>query len=163
MRWIGSFYSFHKNHSTSISKVMPCSCFLCFFHCLSSHRQTPAYHPPRPVQPDPGDGQCCAAEVSGIWRPHPLRQLAEGRGQSTGKGLPHVAPGAGQPANQKHQGNRFSPLCFFWNIMGAFTQALGGLFSWTLVNLPWKSGSFGEVRLHSRTLMQTRKSETWSA
>lgn len=78
---------------------MPCSCFPCFSHCLSSHRQTPAYHPPRPVQPDPGDGQCCAAEVSGIWRPHPLRQLAEGRGQSTGKGLPHVAAGAGQPAN----------------------------------------------------------------
>lgn len=60
--------------------------------------------------------------MPGIWRPHPLYQLAEGWGQSVGKGPPDVTAGAGQPADQKHKGKRskllhlanvFIPLHFF--------------------------------------------------
>lgn len=72
--------------------------------CRSAHRQAAAHHPPRPVQSDARGGQRGTAEVPGLRRPHPLHQLAEGWGQSAGKGPPHVPAGAGQPADQKHQG-----------------------------------------------------------
>lgn len=70
----------------------------------SPDRQTTAHHSAGPIQSDAGGGQCGVAEVSGIRRPHPVHQLAEGRGQSAGQGPPHVVAGAGQPADQEHQG-----------------------------------------------------------
>lgn len=70
----------------------------------SAHRQTTTHHSPRPVQSDIRSGQCGVVEVPSIRRPHPLHQLAEGWGQSAGKGPSNVPAGAGQPPNQKHQG-----------------------------------------------------------
>ncbi len=70
----------------------------------SAHRQAATHHSPGPIQSDTRGGQCGAAEVPGIRRPHPLHQLAEGWGQSARKGRPHVPAGAGQPADQEHQG-----------------------------------------------------------
>lgn len=74
--------------------------FLSLYH--STHRQATSHHSSRPIQSDTWGGQCGTVEVPGIRRPHSLHQLAEGWGQSTGKGPPHVPPGAGQPADQKH-------------------------------------------------------------
>lgn len=76
---------------------------------VSAHRQAPAHHSPRAVQPDAGGGQRGAAEVPGLGRPHPLHQLAEGRAQSAGEGPAHVPAGAGQPADQERQGERPFP------------------------------------------------------
>lgn len=72
----------------------------------SAHRQATTHHSPRPIQSDTRSGHRGTVEVPGIGRPHPLHQLAEGWGQSAGEGPPHVPAGAGQPADQKHQGKR---------------------------------------------------------
>lgn len=74
--------------------------FLSLYH--SAHRQATSHHSPRPIQSDTWGGQHGTVEVPGIRGPHSLHQLAEGRDQSIGKGPPHVPPGAGQPADQKH-------------------------------------------------------------
>lgn len=72
----------------------------------SAHRQTTTHHSPRPIQPDIRGGQCGVVEVPSIRRPNPLHQLAEGWGQSVGKGPSYVPAGAGKPPDQKRQGKR---------------------------------------------------------
>lgn len=81
--------------------------FTILFLYHSAHRQATSYYSARPVQSDTWGRQCGTLEVPGIRRPHPLHQLAEGWGQSAGKGFPHVPAGTGQPADQKHQGKGF--------------------------------------------------------
>lgn len=96
----------------TITPLKADSMLINLFLCLSANRQTAAHYSPRTIQSDTWGGQCGTIEVSSIWRPHPFYQLAERWSQSFGKGSSNVLARTGQPADQKHQGNKLQPLCF---------------------------------------------------